>query len=282
MEVAEVGLAGGWLHAALLGVVEGITEFLPVSSTGHLIVAAHFLGEHSDAAKLFEVVIQLGAILAVCWHYRLRLWQTAKMTQAAARKGKAPPPLVINLIVAFLPAAVLGLAFYDVIKEYLFSPRSVAIALIIGGIVIIIVERKPNPAKTKAPPKRRIADIDDIRPLDALVIGLAQSLALFPGVSRAGATIIGAMLWGAQRRAATEFSFLLALPVMFAATGYDLLRSYHLLHWQFAGQIACGFAVSFVSALIVIRALLAFVARRNFTPFGYYRIFFGALVLMAL
>lgn len=273
---ADGGLVGGLLHAAILGVVEGITEFLPVSSTGHLIVAAHLLGEHSDAAKLFEVVIQLGAILAVCWHYRTRLWQTAA---TMARYGK-PPPLLINLFVAFLPAAVLGLAFYDVIKAYLFSPQSVAIALIAGGIVIILVERKPE--GKKSPRRRDIADIDDIRPKDALVIGLAQSLALIPGVSRAGATIIGAMLWGARRRAATEFSFLLALPVMFAATGYDLLRNYHLLHPQFAGQIACGFAVSFVAALLVIRALLAFVARRNFTPFGYYRIIFGTLILIAL
>ena len=267
----EQGLVGGWLHAVILGVVEGITEFLPVSSTGHLIVAAHWLGEHSDAAKLFEVVIQLGAILAVCWHYRLRLWQTARAT---FRRGEPLPPLWINLFVAFLPAAVLGLLFYDVIKQYLFSPQSVAVALIIGGIVIIIAERKPR--------RPRIEEVDNIRPRDALVIGLAQSLALFPGVSRAGATIIGAMLWGVGRRAATEFSFLLALPVMFAATGYDLLRNYHLLHWQFAGQIICGFAVSFISALVVIRALLAFVSRYNFTPFGYYRIVFGALVLLAL
>lgn len=274
VEAAQQGLSGGLLHAAILGVVEGITEFLPVSSTGHLIVAAHFLGEDSEAAKLFEVVIQLGAILAVCWHYRMRLWQTAKTT---IQQGK-PSPLLINLLVAFLPAAVLGLAFYDVIKEYLFSPHTVAAALIAGGIIIIIVERK-NKAATPPP---RITDIDNIRPRDALVIGLAQSLALIPGVSRAGATIIGAMLWGAGRKAATEFSFLLALPVMFAASGYDLLRNYQLLHWRFFGEIAFGFVISFIAALIVIRALLAFVSRHNFTPFGYYRIIFGALILIAL
>ena len=267
----QTGLSGGWLHAAILGVVEGVTEFLPVSSTGHLIVAAHWLGENSESAKLFEVVIQLGAILAVCWHYRLRLWQTARAT---FRRGEPFPPLLTNLFIAFLPAAILGLLFYSLIKAHLFSPLTVAVALIIGGVIIIIAERKPRRAK--------IEEVDDIRPRDALVIGLAQSLSLVPGVSRAGATIIGAMLWGVSRRAATEFSFLLALPVMFAASGYDLLRSYHLLHWQLAGEILCGFAVSFISALIVIRALLIFIATRNFTPFGYYRIIFGAIVLLTL
>ncbi len=271
MTAATTGLNGGWLNAAILGAVEGITEFLPVSSTGHLIVAAHFLGENSEAAKLFEVVIQLGAILAVCWHYRLRLWQTAR---AVFRKGEPFPPLLTNLFVAFLPAAILGFAFYDFIKAHLFSPVTVGAALIVGGIVIIIAERKPRAA--------RIDNMDMLRPRDALVIGLAQSLALFPGVSRAGATIIGAMLWGVSRRAATEFSFLLALPVMFAAAGYDLLRGYQLLDWDFAGEILCGFVVSFFCALLAVRALLAFVSRRDFTPFGYYRIVFGAIVLLAV
>lgn len=256
-----------WRDIVILGVVEGLTEFLPVSSTGHLIVAGHLLHKTEDGDKLLEVVIQLGAIFAVCYEYRRRLWEMARNW-----RGEPTRRMVTNLMVAFLPAAVCGLLFYDYIKEYLFSPQTVAIALIIGGAAIIWAEHKK--------PAARIGDMDALRPRDALVIGCCQTLALFPGVSRAGATIIGAMLWGVQRRAATEFSFLLALPVMFAASGYDLLKNRDLLSWQLIGDIAVGFIISFVAALLVIRMLLRYVSRHDFTPFGWYRIGFGALVLV--
>ena len=256
-----------WGGVVLLGIVEGITEFLPISSTGHLIVAAHLLGRDGDADKLFEVVIQLGAVFAVGYEYRRRLW-----TMAAAWRTAPAQRLAINLMLAFLPAAVCGLLFYSFIKEYLFSPHAVGVALIVGGAAIIWAERK------KQPP--RINNIDHLSARDALVIGCCQTLALFPGVSRAGATIIGAMLWGVERRTATEFSFLLALPVMFAAGGYDLFKNRELLNPALAGEIAVGFIISFIAALSVIRMLLKYVSQHDFTPFGWYRIIFGATVLI--
>lgn len=254
-----------WLEIAILGAVEGITEFLPVSSTGHLIVAAHLLGKTSEADKLFEVVIQLGAVCAVCWQYRERL-----LRMASDIRGEKTKRMCINLMLAFLPAAICGLLFYAQIKAYLFSPLTVAGALIVGGAAIILIERK------KRTP--RIVDIDNMRARDAIVVGLCQTLALFPGVSRAGATILGAMVWGMERKAATEFSFLLALPTMFAASGYDLFRNAELLTWNLIGDIAAGFVASFVCALFVIRMLIRYVARHDFTPFGWYRIAFGAIV----
>ena len=262
------GLQGGWVAAALLGLLEGLTEFLPISSTGHLIVAAHFLGETSEGVKLFEVVIQLGAIGAVCWEYRRRLFGAALFADAAGRR------LAMNLAVAFVPAAVLGAAFHGVIKEHLFSPVTVAWALMIGGAVILWVERKPRRA--------RVCEVDEMTWRDALWVGAAQATALFPGVSRAGATIVGGMLRGLERKTATEFSFLLAVPTMLAAAGYDLLKSASLLSADLAGDIAVGFAVSFFAALLAIRGLLRFVSARDFRPFGWYRIVFGAGVLLAL
>ena len=200
------GLSGGWLSAIALGLVEGLSEFLPISSTGHLIIAAHWLGENSESAKLFEVVIQLGAVLAVCWEYRRRLWN---MAFAIGRPKSPDGQLAFVIFLAFLPAAFLGLLLHGVIKAHLFSPKTVAAALIVGGVAILWVENlKISP---------RINTLNRLGFLDALVIGVAQSLALFPGISRAGATIIGGMLWGLERRCATEFSFLLALPTMFAA-----------------------------------------------------------------
>ncbi|MDM5148119.1 undecaprenyl-diphosphate phosphatase [Candidatus Persebacteraceae bacterium Df01] len=261
-----MGDAAHWVNIIILGIVEGVTEFLPVSSTGHLIITAHWLGENSAGGKLFEVVIQLGAIVAVCYEFRARLLQMARDW-----RGEATRRMAVNLTLAFLPAAILGLLLYDTIKLYLFSPVTVALALIVGGVVIIWAERRPRAS--------RIMQMEELRPRDALVVGLCQTLSLFPGVSRAGATIIGAMLWGVERRTATEFSFFLALPVMFAASGYDLWKSRDLLNWQLAGDIALGFVVSFVSALLVIRVLLRYVSRHNFTPFGWYRIIFGLLVL---
>ena len=262
------GLRGGWVAAALLGLLEGLTEFLPISSTGHLIVAAHFLGETSEGAKLFEVVIQLGAIGAVCWEYRRRLFGAALFADAAGRR------LAMNLAVAFVPAAVLGAAFHGVIKEHLFSPKTVAWALIAGGAIILWVEKHPR--------RPRVGEVDAMTWRDALLVGAAQATALFPGVSRAGATIVGGMLRGLDRKTATEFSFLLAVPTMLAAAGYDLLKSASLLSADLAADIAVGFAVSFFAALLAIRALLRFVSARDFRPFGWYRIVFGAGVLLAL
>ncbi|MGI9306870.1 MAG: undecaprenyl-diphosphate phosphatase [Gammaproteobacteria bacterium] len=259
---------GRWAEILLLGAVEGATEFLPVSSTGHLIAVSHMLGRTEDADKLFEVVIQLGAVCAVLYEYRRRLWDMARAPGSAAARR-----VIINLTLAFLPAAVLGFLFYPFIKEYLFSPKTVAAALIIGGAAIILAEKK------KPPP--RILTMDDMRARDALAVGFCQTLALVPGVSRAGATIIGAMLWGVERRAATEFSFLLALPVMFAASGYDLLKNRHLLNFDLGAEIAAGFIVSFFAALIAVRFLLRYVSRHDFTPFGWYRIAAGTAMLAA-
>ena len=255
-----------WLHIVLLGIVEGITEFLPISSTGHLIVVSDLLGRTSDSDKLFEVVIQLGAIGAVAYEYRRRLWQMACHINDAKTQR-----MIINLLLAFLPAAIVGLLFYPYIKMYLFSVQTVAIALIIGGIAIIVIEKNPRPP--------RIHHIDELRPKDALAIGFCQMFALFPGVSRAGATILGAILWGVQRKSATEFSFLLALPTMIAASGYDLIKNRHLLNFDIAADIALGFTISFICALVVIRMLLRYISTHDFTWFGWYRIVFGIIVL---
>ncbi len=265
------GLSGGWQSAVILGLVEGLSEFLPISSTGHLIITAHWLGENSETAKLFEIVIQLGAILAVCWEYRRRLWN---MGLAIHKPHTLDGQLAYILLLAFLPAAFFGLLLHGLIKEYLFSPQTVAMALIVGGVVILAVERRQLVP--------RINNLNQLRFRDALVLGFAQSIALFPGVSRAGATIIGGMLWGLNRRCATEFSFLLSLPTMFAAVGYDLWKNQELLNWQAASDIAIGFIVSFIVALVVIRAMLAYVSRHNFAPFGWYRIAFGIIVLTVL
>ena len=262
------GLRGGWIASTLLGLLEGLTEFLPISSTGHLIVAAHFLGENSEGAKLFEVVIQLGAIGAVCWEYRRRLFRAALFSDPAGRR------LAMNLAVAFIPAAILGAAFHGVIKAHLFSPITVAWALMAGGAVIILVERRP-----RAP---RISGVDDMTWRDALWVGIAQATALFPGVSRAGATIVGGMLRGLDRRTATEFSFLLAVPTMLAAAGFDLLQGAALLNVDLALDIAVGFVAAFFAALLTIRALLRFVSARDLRPFGWYRIVFGAGVLLLM
>jgi undecaprenyl-diphosphatase len=257
-----------FLHALILGLVEGATEFLPVSSTGHLIIVGDLLGFNDEKAKLFEIVIQLGAILAVCWEYRRKIAFTIgnMLSNAAAQR------LVVNLIIAFIPAAILGFLFVKQIKAYLFNPASVAIALIIGGFIIFWVERRDH--------KTRVHNADDMTVRDALLVGLSQAVALIPGTSRAGATIMGGLLAGLSRKAATEFSFFLAIPTMFAATFYDVYKHRDLLHADDIGMFAVGFGVSFLAALLAVRALLRLVAHHTFNGFAWYRLVLGFVVLV--
>ncbi len=257
--------------AVILGLVEGLTEFLPVSSTGHLIVAGSLLNFTGERAKLFEIVIQAGAIVAVCWEYRARLFAVAR----GLPRDRGAQRFVLNLLIAFLPAAVLGLAFGGAIKARLFAPVPVAGAFIAGALVILWAERRQR----ARPDRVRIRSVDELRWTDALKIGFAQAFALIPGTSRSGATIIGGMLFGLSRQAATEFSFFLAIPTLFAATGYDLVKNRHLLSSGDLSMIAVGFAVAFVSAFFTIRALLRYVAHHDFVPFAWYRIAFGLVIL---
>lgn len=251
----------------ILGLVEGATEFLPISSTGHLIIVGDLLNFNDDKGKVFEIVIQLGAILAVCWEFRLKLVDTALhiTNQNTAQR------FVLNLLVAFLPAAIFGLVFHSAIKQYLFSPISVAIALIVGGFAILWIERLALNTPT--------TQIDEITPMQALKVGFAQSLALFPGISRAGATILGGMVFGLDRKTATGFSFFLAIPIMFAATILDVYKNRSFLSLDDVSMFAVGFITAFLSALVAIRFLLRFVATHDFKVFAWYRIIFGVIVL---
>ena len=254
--------------AFILGLVEGATEFLPISSTGHLIIVGDFLNFNDDKGKIFEIVIQLGAILAVCFEFRKRLFNTlTHMRNDASAQG-----FVLNLLIAFLPAALLGLVFHGFIKQYLFSPITVAIALIVGGFAILYIEKYTSHSATDK--------IEAITKQQALKIGLAQALALVPGVSRAGATILGGMVFGLTRQTATEFSFFLAIPIMFAATGYDLLNSWDLLNAADLPMFTVGFVTAFLSALLVIKVLIRFVANHDFVGFAWYRIIFGTITLI--
>ncbi len=257
--------------ALLLGIVEGFTEFLPISSTGHLIVAGSLLGYTGEQAKVFEVVIQAGAILAVCWEFRARLLAVARGLGRDAKANR----FVANLFIAFLPAAVLGLAFSKLIKSALFAPIPVACAFVVGAFVILWAERRQR----LRPETVRIDDVDAMRWTDALKIGCAQALALVPGTSRSGATIIGGMLFGLSRKAATEFSFFLAIPTLFAACVYEAVKSRHLLAAADLPAFGVGFAAAFVSAFLCVRWLLRYVSHHDFTPFAWYRIAFGAVIL---
>lgn len=255
------------IKAFVLGIVEGATEFLPISSTGHLIIAGDLLNFNDDKGKVFEIVIQLAAILAVCWEYRRKLIDT---TIHIANQSKAQQ-FVLKIFIAFLPAAILGLVFHSKIKDFLFSPLTVAIALIIGGFAILAIERMPLKANTKS--------IDAMSLKQALQVGVAQSLALIPGVSRAGATILGGMVIGLNRQTSTEFSFFLAIPIMFAATILDLYKSWDVLSADDFAMFAVGFITAFISALIAIKFLLRFVASHDFKVFAWYRIILGLIVL---
>jgi len=260
------------LVALILGIVEGLTEFLPISSTGHLIVAGSLLGYTGERAKMFEIVIQAGAILAVCWEYRTRLFRvvTGLPNSPDARR------FAVNLVLAFLPAAVLGLLFSKIIKRYLFAPIPVALAFIVGAFIILWVERRQR----IAPSTVRIDSVDALRWSDALKIGFAQALALVPGTSRSGATIIGGMLFGLSRPAATEFSFFLAIPTLLAACAYELMRNRALLSLQDAQGLAIGFVAAFVAAFLCVRWLIRYVSRHDFVPFAWYRIAFGLLIVL--
>ncbi|MDR3212653.1 MAG: undecaprenyl-diphosphate phosphatase [Azoarcus sp.] len=256
--------------ALVLGIVEGLTEFLPVSSTGHLIIVGDLLDFNDDTGKVFEIVIQLAAILAVCWAYRFKL---AELTVGVLNRPRNRLALrfVLMLIVAFLPAAVLGLLFHSTIKNVLFNPLVVAGALIVGGIVILIVER---PRQRHSPE----TGIDNISTGTALKIGFAQAVAMVPGVSRSGATIIGGVIFGLSRTAATEFSFFLAIPTMLAATILDVYKNWHAFQASDLPVFAVGCIAAFISAMWTVRFLLRFISTHTFVSFAYYRIIFGLIV----
>ena len=255
------------LHALLLGIVEGLTEFLPVSSTGHLILAADLLGFHGERAKVFEIVIQTGAMLAIVVEYRARFGRAL----AGALTDRTAQRFWLHLALAFLPAALLGLAFGSAIKAHLFRPVPVALAFIAGAFVILWVERRPRAV--------RVQDVDAMTWIDALKVGIAQAFALIPGTSRSGATIIGGMLFGLSRRVATEFSFFLAVPTLVIAGAYDLYKNWSLFAVADLPLFGVGFASAFVSAFFCVRWILRYIALHDFRPFAWYRIAFGIAVL---
>lgn len=255
-----------YIHALILGIVEGLTEFLPVSSTGHLILAKEALGFSLPAANMFIVVIQLGAILAVCWLYRTKLWDVT------IHLHKRPQQLfAAKLLVAFLPAAIMGLTLHHIIEEKLFSPVVVAISLIVGGIVIWIVEKmKPEPTTHT---------IDDMSFKQSFLVGCAQVFSLIPGTSRSGSVIIGGLLLKLDRKVATEFSFFLAIPVMVAASLLDVIKYRHELTAEDISVIGVGFVVSFFVAMAAVKFFIGFVGKHDFIPFAIYRIIFGGIML---
>lgn len=279
------------LKAVILGIVEGLTEFLPISSTGHLILAGQLLDFNDEKGKIFEIVIQFGAILAVCWEFRSRIGKVV----AGLATDRTAQRFAVNVVVATVPAIVLALVFGKWIKAHLFNPVTVAMAFIVGGVVILWAEwrdarrgtalsnaRNPRAnalleaAKAGAP---RIESVDDLNWRDAMKVGIAQCFALVPGTSRSGATIIGGMLFGLSRQVATEFSFFLAIPVIFGATVYELYKARSLLSADDLGIFGIGFVFAFLSAFLCVRWLLRFVATHDFKPFAWYRIVFGVIVL---
>jgi len=255
------------LKALILGVVEGLTEFLPISSTGHLILAGDLLNFNDERGKLFEIVIQTGAILAVCWEYRAKIGSVV----GNLHTDRGAQRFAFNLAIAFLPAAILGLAFEKAIKARLFQPVPVALAFIIGGLFILWAERRRHVV--------RIESVDELTWKDALKLGFAQAFALIPGTSRSGATIIGGLFFGLSRKAATEFSFFLAIPTLFAAGAYELWKERALLNADDIGMWAVGFIAAFVSAFLCVRWLLRYISSHDFSLFAWYRIAFGLVVL---
>lgn len=268
------------LKAAVMGVVEGLTEFLPISSTGHLILAASLLNFTGEKIKVFEIAIQTGAMFAVIWEYRERLARTVT--------GLGHDPVArrfaLNVLIAFVPAVVLGLALGGIIKQHLFHPVPVAAAFIVGGFIILWVEarhrRQFGALDLQGERRARVETVDDMTPADALKVGLVQCLALVPGTSRSGATIIGAMVFGFSRKAATEFSFYLGIPTLMGAGAYSVLKNRHLLEAADLPMFAVGLVFAFFSALLCIRWLIRYVSTHDFTWFAWYRIAFGLVVLV--
>jgi len=256
------------LKAALLGIVEGLTEFLPVSSTGHLIILGDLLDYNDETSKVFKIVIQLAAILAVCWDYRARL---TKMVVGLPNDASAQR-FAAMLCIGFLPAALLGVMFHSTIKALLFNPITVATALIVGGFIILYVEKRAY--------HPRIDSVDGIRWPDALKVGSAQALAMIPGTSRSGATIMGGLIFGLSRKTAAEFSFFLAIPTMFAATFYDLYKNWALLRMEDLPVFAVGFVFSFIAAMWAVKGFIRFISNHTFVAFAWYRIGFGLIVLL--
>jgi undecaprenyl-diphosphatase len=257
------------LKALFLGLIEGLTEFLPISSTGHLILFGHLIDFQSDSGRAFEVIIQLGAILAVCWLYRQKIVDLLKGFFSGDMHARR---FAVNVFLAFLPAVVIGIFAVDFIKQVLFSPLVVACALIIGGLIIFAVEAKEF--------KPRTIEATDITFKQAILVGFAQCLAMIPGTSRSGATIIGGMLSGLSRKAATEFSFFLAMPTMLGAATYDLIRNASVLSSDNMMNIAAGFAAAFIAALLVVKALVKFVEKHTLRVFAWYRVILGVVLLI--
>ena len=258
------------VKAAIMGVVEGVTEFLPISSTGHLILAGSLLGFDDAKAKVFDIAIQTGAILAVIIVY----WQKIRSTLVALPTERQAQKFALNVLIGFIPAVVLGLLFGKLIKAHLFTPIVVATTFILGGFVILWAERRPQSAA-------RIHSVDDMTPLDALKVGLVQCLAMVPGTSRSGATIIGGMLLGLSRKAATDFSFFLAIPTLIGAGAYSLYKERALLTAADIPMFSVGLVFSFISAWLCVRWLLRYISTHSFVPFAYYRIVFGVVVLVS-
>ena len=259
------------IKAAIMGVVEGLTEFLPISSTGHLILAGALLGFDDDKAKVFDIAIQTGAIFAVIMVY----WQKIRSTVVALPTQRQAQRLALNVLIAFLPAVLLGLLFGKAIKAHLFTPTVVASTFIIGGLIILWAERR----QVRNPAVARIQEADDMTAVDALKVGLAQCLAMVPGTSRSGATIIGGMLLGLSRKAATDFSFYLAIPTLIGAGAYSLYKERALLSLADLPVFTVGLVFSFLSAWLCVRWLLRFIATHSFVGFAWYRIVFGLVVL---
>ena len=257
------------VKAAIMGVVEGLTEFLPISSTGHLILAGSLLGFDDAKAKVFDIAIQTGAILAVIIVY----WQKIRSTLVALPTERQAQKFALNVLIGFIPAVVLGLLFGKAIKAHLFTPMVVATTFILGGFVILWAERRPQSAA-------RIHSVDDMTPLDALKVGLVQCLAMIPGTSRSGATIIGGMLLGLSRKAATDFSFFLAIPTLIGAGVYSLYKERALLSMADLPLFGVGLFFSFISAWVCVRWLLRYISNHSFVPFAWYRIAFGIAVLV--
>jgi undecaprenyl-diphosphatase len=257
-----------YFQALVMGIIEGLTEFLPISSTGHLIVAGELMNFWThDKRVVFEIAIQLGAILAVCWNYRERL---VRVSTGLFSRDPVSTRFVVNILVAFLPAAVIGFFAIGIIRDYLFSPFVVAFMLILGGFVILWAERREHVV--------RVEDVDEMRWQDALKVGFAQCLAMVPGTSRSGATIIGGLLFGLSRKAATEFSFFLAVPTMIAATVYSVFKHRQEFILADVPVFAIGFVAAFLVAAWVVKALVEFVSTHGFTVFAWYRIAFGLFI----